>query len=45
MICKYCEKKTEGEYCPECQNIRDAFQKAKEAEDHYIAFKKVIRNL
>jgi hypothetical protein len=42
MKCKYCEKETEGEYCPECQEIREAFQQAKAAEDHLIAFRKVL---
>jgi len=42
MRCKYCGKETEREYCPICQEIRDAFQKAKEAEDRLITFRKVM---
>jgi hypothetical protein len=42
MRCKYCGKESEREYCPSCQEIRDAFQKAKEAEDRLIAFRKVM---
>ena len=42
MRCKYCGKETEREYCPFCQEIRDAFQKAKEAEDRLITFRKVM---
>lgn len=40
--CKYCGVKVEGEYCLDCQKIRDAFRAAKEAEDRLIAFKKVM---
>jgi len=43
MNCKYCEKETEKEYCPECQKIREAFERAKTAEDHLITFRKVRR--
>lgn len=43
MKCKYCEKETEKEYCHECQEIRETFEKARIAEDHLIAFRKVRR--
>jgi hypothetical protein len=42
MKCKWCETETNVEYCSNCKNIREAFEKVEESEKRFAAFKKIL---